>query len=196
MSRISQVTDSTVREPGKRERLATAAATVLHEQGIEKTTLADIAHAADVPVGNVYYYYKTKDELIEAAIGTHGDALGALLAHLDELPTPHQRLEALIGGWVDQRDLTARYGCPTGTLASELDKRADGLDQKLAEHMRRLVDWTEQQFREMGHQNDARELGVALIAAYQGVSLLTNSFREPELMATEGRRLQRWINSL
>lgn len=196
MSRLSQVTHPTVREPGKRERLTAAAATVLHEQGVEKTTLADIARAADVPVGNIYYYFKTKDELVEAAIGAHGDTLRALLAQLDSLPTPRQRLEALVRGWVDQRDLAARYGCPTGTLASELDKRADGLDQKLAEHMRSLVDWTERQFREMGHQRDARELAVALIAAYQGISVLTNTFREPELMATEGRRLQRWIDSL
>jgi AcrR family transcriptional regulator len=190
------VTHSTAREPGKRERLTAAAATVLHEQGVEKTTLADIARAADVPVGNVYYYFKTKDELVAAAIDTHGDTLRALLAQLDALPTPRQRLEALVSGWVDQRELAARYGCPTGTLASELDKRADGLDQKLAEHMRSLVDWAERQFHEMGHQRDARELAVALVAAYQGISLLTNTFREPELMATEGRRLQRWINSL
>ena len=29
---------------------------VIHHQGVEKTTIADIAGAADVPVGNVYYY--------------------------------------------------------------------------------------------------------------------------------------------
>ncbi|WP_328393881.1 TetR/AcrR family transcriptional regulator [Nocardia sp. NBC_00416] len=190
------MTHSTTWKPGKRERLTAAAATVLHEQGVEKTTLADIARAADVPIGNVYYYFKTKDELVEAAIGTHGEALRALLAELDTLATPRARLKALVGGWVDQRDLAARYGCPTGTLASELDKRADGLDRKLAEHMRSLVDWAERQFREMDHGQDARELAVALVAAYQGISLLTNTFREPELMATEGRRLQRWIDSL
>ena len=39
------------------------------EQGIEKTTLADIAQAADVPVGNIYYYFKTKDELVRAVVG-------------------------------------------------------------------------------------------------------------------------------
>ena len=50
-----------------------AACRVLHEQGVERTTLADIALAADVPVGNVYYYFKTKDQLVEAAIKAHGD---------------------------------------------------------------------------------------------------------------------------
>jgi AcrR family transcriptional regulator len=40
---------------GKRQRLTTATARVLHEQGVERTTIADIARAADVPTGNVYY---------------------------------------------------------------------------------------------------------------------------------------------
>ncbi|MFB9832432.1 TetR/AcrR family transcriptional regulator [Actinoallomurus acaciae] len=190
------MTDSTTgRRPGKRERLAGAAARVLHEQGVERTTLADIARAADVPVGNVYYYFKTKDQLVEAAIDAQADHLRKTTAALDRLPTPEERLKALVRGWVDGRDLAARFGCPTGSLAAELDKRADGLDRTVAEVMRWLVDWIEGQFTAMG-RDDARELAVALFAAYQGISLLTNTFRDPELMATEGRRLERWIDSL
>ncbi|WP_308401477.1 TetR/AcrR family transcriptional regulator [Streptomyces sp. AP-93] len=180
----------------KRERLAAAAAQVLHEQGMEKTTIADIARAADVPVGNVYYYFKTKDQLVEAAIGAHAQALADMISALDALPAPQDRLKALLAGWVGQRDLTARYGCPTGSLASELDKRDDGLDQTLAKVIRVLLDWAEQQFLALGRTTDARELAVALIASYQGISLLTNTFRDPELMASEGRRLERWIDSL
>ncbi|MCX4524470.1 MULTISPECIES: TetR/AcrR family transcriptional regulator [unclassified Streptomyces] len=180
---------------GKRERLANAAAQVLHEQGIAATTLADIARAADVPVGNVYYYFKTKDQLVEAAIGAHEQNLRQLITALDALPAPQDRLKALLGGWVDQREVMARYGCPTGSLASELDKRADGLDETIAKVMRVLLDWSEQQFRAMGRA-DARELAVALMAAYQGIALLTNTFRDPELMVREGRRLERWIDSL
>ena len=55
--------------------------------------------------------------------------------------------------------------------------------------------WAEQQFRAMGRR-DARELAVALIASYQGIALLTNTFRDPQMMASEGRRLERWIDSL
>ncbi|WP_438268129.1 TetR/AcrR family transcriptional regulator [Kitasatospora purpeofusca] len=183
------------RAPGKRERLAAAAAQVLHEKGVEQTTLADIARAADVPVGNVYYYFKTKNELVEAAIQAHGSGLEELIERLDALPAPKERLKALLAGWVGQRELTARYGCPTGSLASELDKRADGLDVAVAEVVRRLIGWVEEQFAELGRE-DSRELAVALVAAYQGISLLTNTLREPGLMLAEGERLERWIDSL
>ena len=45
------VSGAVERRPGKRERLTAAATQLLHQQGIERTTLADIAKAADVPAG-------------------------------------------------------------------------------------------------------------------------------------------------
>lgn len=197
---LSEMTDSAVAgaPAGKRERLVAAACRVLHEQGVERTTLADIALAANVPVGNVYYYFKTKDQLVEAAINAHGNDLRAMLSALDRRRTPQARLKGLIGALVEQRDLAARYGCPFGTLACELDKRPDGLDRTAADVLGILADWSEQQFRSMGFgdQPEARDLAIALIASYQGISLLTNTFRDPELMVREGRRLERWIDSL
>ena len=191
------MTDSAVPDPpvGKRERLVAAACRVLYEQGVERTTLADIALAADVPAGNVYYYFKTKDQLVEAAIKAHGHTLEAALSALDRRRTPQSRLKGLIRLWMDQRELSARYGCPFGTLACELDKRTDGLDRTAAEVLGILADWAERQFRSMDRA-DARDLAIALVASYQGISLLTNTFRDPELMVREGRRLERWIDSL
>jgi AcrR family transcriptional regulator len=179
---------------GKRERLITGARQVLHEQGVETTTLADIANVAEVPVGNVYYYFKTKDELVAAAIDAHCQEIQTTLASLDRHRTPKARLKAFVRMLVGTRELAARYGCPQGTLCSELDKRDDGLSSACAELIRIPIDWAERQFRAMGRR-DARDLAVALIAAYQGIALLTNTLRDPELMTREGRRLERWIDS-
>ena len=181
--------------PGKRERLVVAACQLLHQQGVEKTSLADIAHAADVPVGNVYYYFKTKDELVGAVVDAYTLELRTRFAALARHRTPKARLKALVRELTDGRELAAQYGCPMGTLCSELDKRHDDLERAAAELLTLCVDWAEQQFRSMG-RSDARDLAVALIAAYQGISLLTNTLRDPELMAREGRRLDRWIDSL
>ena len=82
-----------------------------------------------------------------------------------------------------------------GSLCSELDKRTDGLDRDCAEMLELPIDWAEQQFRLIGRR-DARDLAVALMASYQGIALLTNTFRDPELMTREARRLERWIDSL
>jgi AcrR family transcriptional regulator len=183
------------RASGKRERLVEGARLIFHQQGVEGTTIADIAQASDVPVGNVYYHFKTKDQLVEAAIDAHVQDVRGALASIERHRTPRARLKAFVRMIAGQSDLAARYGCPQGTLCSELDKREDGLDRSAATLMQIPIDWAEQQFRIMGRR-DARDLAIALIAAYQGISLLTNTFREPELMVREARRLERWIDSL
>ena len=190
------MTDSqTERKRDKRERLVAGAREVIHEQGVEKTTIADIAQAADVPVGNVYYYFKTKDELVEAAIDSHARDVRTLLDSLERHRTPQARLKGLVRALTDQRELAAQYGCPLGSLCSELDKRTNGLDRTCAQLLELPIDWAETQFLQMGRR-DARDLAVALMAAYQGIALLTNTFRDPELMTREARRMDRWIDSL
>src|SRR5689334_15740575 len=108
--------------PDKRRRLVEGARLLLHQQGVEKTTLADIAQAADVPVGNVYYYFKTKDELVQAAIDARAQDIETALAALDRHRSPKARLKAFVKLLTTQRELAARYGCPHGTLNSELNK--------------------------------------------------------------------------
>ena len=180
----------------KRGRLAAAAASVLHHQGVERTTIADIADAADVPAGNVYYYFKTKDDLVQAALTQHLAHLAELTGCLDSVPDPRERLKALVASWVDQRDVAARYGCPTGTLAAEIGKRADGtLDAAVGQVIRQLLNWVEEQFRQLG-QPDPADLAVTLVAAYQGMSLLSSALRDPGVMEREGARLTRWLDSL
>src|SRR5947209_11982462 len=172
---VGQMTDSLVLDAqGKRRRLVAGAREVIHQQGVEKTTIADIARAAGVPVGNVYYYFKTKDELVQAAITSHVGDIHGLLDSLERHRTPQARLKALVRELTSQRELVSRYGCPLGSLCSELDKRTDGLEGACAELLALPIDWSERQFRALGRR-DARDLAVALMASYQGIALLTNT---------------------
>jgi TetR/AcrR family transcriptional regulator, transcriptional repressor for nem operon len=190
------MTDSVAQlKQDKRHRLVEGARDTIHRQGVEKTTIADIAQAARVPVGNVYYYFKTKDELVAAAIESHAGDVRGLLESLESGHSPQARLKALVRELTAQRELAARYGCPLGSLCSELDKRTDGLASTCAQLLELPIEWAENQFRLMGRR-DARDLAVALIASYQGIALLTNTFRDPALMARESRRLERWIDSM
>ena len=191
----SRPADTMVTRPGKRERLVGAAADLLHRQGVEKTTLADIAQAADVPLGNIYYYFKTKDAIVDAVVEGHVRGIEEALASLDRrYRSPKGRLKALIRMLADQHDVIAQYGCPHGTLCSELEKGGD--DDHAATRLVEIpVAWAEEQFRSMG-RHDARDLAVEFIASYQGTAVLTQALREPALLAREGRRLERWIDSL
>jgi TetR/AcrR family transcriptional regulator, transcriptional repressor for nem operon len=180
---------------GKRERLVAAACQTVYQQGIEKTTLADIAAAAGIPVGNVYYYFKTKNDIIQAVVESHLHEADTLLAAIEAAHhSPPARLKALFAALSGQVDLIARYGCPHGSLCSELDKRGDGPGMG-AELMRAPIEWIRRQFAAMGRP-DAPDLAVHLLARYQGAALLTSTFRDPDLMAREAAHAAQWIDSL
>jgi TetR/AcrR family transcriptional repressor of nem operon len=182
--------------PGKRDRLIAAAAQLLHEQGIERTTLADIAKAADVPAGNVYYYFKTKDEVIAAVIDAHAQQIKATLAAIDSRHrSPRSRLKALVREFTGQSELVAQHGCPLGSLCSELGKRVRQPGPVAAGLMRLPIEWAEEQFRSLGRP-DAHELALDLLAAYEGRALLANTMHDPGVLSKAAQRLNRWIDSL
>src|SRR5215467_15775104 len=114
------MTDSTsgpaaaiAQRPGKRGRLVAAATRLLHEQGVERTTLADIAKAADVPPGNVYYYFKANDEVIGAVIEAHVQQIKTTLAAIDARHrSPKSRLKAFVREFTAQSEMVAQHGCP------------------------------------------------------------------------------------
>ena len=190
------MTDSTAHDRGgKRERLVASAGDLLHRQGVLATTLAQVAEAADVPPGNVYYYFKTKDDLVRAVIESRAGQVSAMLDSLQTRRSPAARLKALAHQWVQMRDLVARYGCPFGTLAAELDRRDDGLDREAAQPISLILDWAQDQFRQLGRR-DARELAITFFSGVQGGSLLANALRDPDLMTGQVRHLERWIDSM
>jgi TetR/AcrR family transcriptional regulator, transcriptional repressor for nem operon len=181
--------------PGKRERLVASAADLLHRQGVERTTLAEIAHAADVPPGNVYYYFKTRDDLVHAVIEAQVQQVRALLARLDARSTPIARLKGLAESWTSNGPIIVEHGCPLGGLSYELNKHDAELGADAARPLRTLVEWAEGQFRELGQRNPGA-VAVTFLAAIQGAALLANAFGDEQLLKREIRRIERWVDSL
>jgi TetR/AcrR family transcriptional regulator, transcriptional repressor for nem operon len=181
--------------PGKRERLITSAADLLHRQGVERTTLAEIAHAADVPPGNVYYYFKTRDDLVHAVIEAQVQQVRALLARLDARSTPIARLKGLAESGTSNGPIIVEHGCPLGGLSYELNKHDAELGADAARPLRTIVEWAEGQFRELGQRNPGA-VAVTFLSAIQGAALLANAFGDEQLLKREIRRIERWVDSL
>src|ERR671937_235053 len=114
----------TTRTAGKRDRLVESATALFHEQGVQSTTLAEVAERAEVPLGNVYYYFKTKDELLGAVLAGYQEQAAALIASFERSRSPQARLKALVHNWVDMRDAVVRHGCPMGTLFADIQGSA------------------------------------------------------------------------
>jgi TetR/AcrR family transcriptional regulator, transcriptional repressor for nem operon len=181
----------------KRERLIEAAKLAFYHQGVSPTTLADIAALAEVPLGNVYYYFRTKDDLLAAVIEAHLDEIQARFAQWDQDPQPRQRLLSWLQSEREGQNELARYGCPYGSLGQEIGKKEAPVIALAARLLGAHIDWAAEQLRQLGKEpTEARDLGVALVASLQGAFLLSCSCRSPALLDRQLDRLQAWVASL
>jgi AcrR family transcriptional regulator len=179
-----------------RTRLLQAAEKVTYRQGFGSTALADIAKEAQVPLGNVYYYFKTKDEIGGAIVELRLSRFRRFLRELDKADSPKERLCGFVQIKIKNREELARSGCPVGTLCSELCKHGGAVARKSTALFGEALTWMEAQFRALGKGADSAGLAVHLLSATQGASVLAHTFNDPGLIEIEAARLKEWIRSL
>ncbi|MAZ44847.1 MAG: TetR family transcriptional regulator [Legionellales bacterium] len=184
------------RKTDKRIRLIEAAKVLIHQQGFNLTTLADIAQEADVPLGNVYYYFKTKEAIGIAVIERRATEWAELLASWSENADPLARLFSLVDHGMGELDLIARYGCPIGGLCQELGKQGGSLADLAAKLLHDILEWSEEQFKGLGFSDRSKELALSLISNIQGMYLLTHTFKDPKLASRQSDSIKHWLESL
>jgi TetR/AcrR family transcriptional regulator, transcriptional repressor for nem operon len=181
--------------PDKRSRLMQAALKLVYRRGFERTALADIAHEAKVPLGNVYYYFKTKAQIGEAIVEQRLAGFRAMRQEWERMESAKERLLGFVQMTIDSQAAVARFGCPIGTFCSELHKEGGPLAKKSTVLFAESLAWIESQFRALG-KVDSHGLAVHLLSALQGASVLAHAFRDPDVLAMEAGRISDWIRAL
>jgi len=179
-----------------RARLIKAAVDLSYQHGFVSTSLADIAKRAKVPVGNVYYYFKTKEAIANAIIEQRFSELLAAQAELGKLPDPRERLCNLVSLWLQHQEAVIKFGCPIGTFCTELNKAGGKSAQKASKIFSTLLTWVEEQFGEFLPKAEAQIDAVQFVSSLEGVTVLANSLKKPALIKMESARLLQWIRSL
>ena len=85
-----------------REAILATARRLIAEQGFDATSLQQIAAAMGVGKAHVYYYFKTKTEILDALLTPFADSLEALLDQAASAPEGSGRADILITGFVDR----------------------------------------------------------------------------------------------
>jgi TetR/AcrR family transcriptional repressor of nem operon len=184
------------RKTDKRIRLIEAAMVLIHQHGFNLTTLAYIAQEADVPLGNVYYYFKTKEAIGEAVIERHAGWYTERLSKLNDIADPMMRLFAFMESTPEELDRTARYGCAIGGLCQELGKQGGSLADQAAKLLHDVVEWSATQFKALGFSEASHDLATHYIAAIQGMYLLTHTFKDPKITHRESAVIKTWLKQL
>lgn len=184
------------RRNDKRSRLIQAADKLFHEQGVNTTTLANIAQLAEVPLGNVYYYFKSKDSIILAVIDSRRKSIQNDFEELNVISNSKDRLQSLIKKELEVSETTANYGNALGSLCQELGKQGGEIAEAASTLIQDILNWCEQQFIALGKGEKSKQLAMNLVSSLQGVSLLTLSLKNTKCLEDQTDFLINWLETI
>jgi len=181
----------------KRERLIDSASTMFHARGMAATSLADIAKHADIPIGNVYYYFKTKEDLALAALNLRREQFAYKYVQLQEtIADPRQRLIEALGYYDSLREEYTKHGCPISKMIETTAGEPDAVSKLAAQCLADFVGWAEHQFGELGHGATAKTYATSLMAGIQGATVMAKAFQQPQVFSDEIARLVSWVEAM
>jgi len=178
-----------------RDQIVEAADQLFYQQGFEHTSFANIAGAVKISRGNFYYHFKSKDQILNAVIKRRLFNTKVMLDQWqEEAESPADRIRSFINILIMNRAKIKRYGCPVGTLTSELSK----LNHTAQEEANQLFDlfrsWLRLQFELLGQQADADELAMHLLARSQGIATLASAIKDEAFIRQEVDQLYEWLS--
>jgi TetR/AcrR family transcriptional regulator, transcriptional repressor for nem operon len=180
-----------------RDHIVEAADLLFYRQGYEHTSFSDIADDVQISRGNFYYHFKTKDEILEAVIDARLAYTQAMLERWEaEGSDPADRIRSFIHMLVANRADIKRYGCPVGTLCTELAKLNHASRDEASELFTLFRTWLRRQFMALGRKEDADALAMHLLARSQGVATLANAFHDEKFIRKEVQLMCDWLDSI
>jgi AcrR family transcriptional regulator len=180
-----------------RQQIVAAADDLFYQQGFEHTSFADIAKVVNISRGNFYHHFKTKDDILDAVIKTRLERTQQMLVDWEEEGvTPKDRIKCYIRILLTNWAMIKDYGCPVGTLCTELAKLNHASRGEANQVFTLFRVWLRHQFSLLGHTQDADALAMHVLSWSQGVATLGNAFDDFKYVKQEVDKMCGWLDSL
>jgi len=177
-----------------RRKIVAAADQLFYEQGFEKASFADIARVVEISRGNFYYHFKTKDALLGAVIEHRLDERRAMLSRWQQQEAdPVIRIKNFINILIANQTQIMAFGCPVGSLCSELAKLDHTLKTEAAQLFTLFAEWLEDQLVQLGYREQASDIAMHLLMRSQGVASLANVFQDADFIRREVEAMNQWL---
>lgn len=181
-------------EKSTRDHVVEAADQLFYQRGYEHTSFTDIADAVQISRGNFYYHFKTKDEILDAVIDARLASTRTMLEQWEsEGERPEDRIRSFIDILIANRADIKRYGCPVGTLCTELAKLNHASQDEASKLFTLFRAWLRRQFMLLGRKADADLLAMHLLARSQGVATLASAFCDEKFIKQEVKQMHDWL---
>jgi AcrR family transcriptional regulator len=179
-----------------RDNIIEAANRLFYQHGYEHTSFSDIADAVQISRGNFYYHFKSKDEILDAVIHLRLSNTQKMLDQWEsEGKTPRDRIRSFINILIMNRVKIKKFGCPVGTLCTELAKLDHDSQIEANKLFTLFRNWLRKQFVQLGCKKDAEKLAMHLLARSQGIATLANAFHDEKFIRQEVKLMNDWVDS-
>jgi AcrR family transcriptional regulator len=178
-------------------QIVEAADRLFYERGYEHTSFADIAAEVQISRGNFYYHFRTKDEILDAVIRRRLETTQAMLDGWEaEGAGPVERITSFIQILIVNQTKIMAFGCPVGTLTSELAKLGHPSQAGATGLFSLFRHWLARQFGLMGRDGgEADQLALHLLARSQGVATLASALRDKAFVEAEVQDMCAWLSA-
>ncbi len=178
-----------------RTQIVTIADDLFYQQGFEHTSFAHIAAAVGISRGNFYHHFKSKDEILDAVIARRLENTRSMLdAWSAAGEHPDARIRSFHHILIANRAKIMLYGCPVGSLCTELTK-LDHVARPAAGRIFTLFrDWLRAQFEALGFSHEADALAMHVLSRSQGAATLASAFHDEAILRQEAEALDRWLD--
>ncbi|MCX4910875.1 TetR/AcrR family transcriptional regulator [Streptomyces sp. NBC_00878] len=178
------------RTSNAREKILTAAQSLIGQRGYSALGTAEICKVAGVPKGSFYYFFETKEALALAVLDEHWatqrDDWTRILRGDAE---PLQRLRQLFAETEDgqragQRSCGTVTGCLFGNLTLELSNQTEAIRERLQGIFDAQIDMVEEVVVEAARRGevavgDSREAARSVVAQLEGQVLFAKLYNDP-----------------
>lgn len=180
-----------------RETIVGVADDLFYRRGFDHTSFADIAGLVKISRGNFYHHFKTKDDILEAVIQKRLADRYAMLERWEmEGATPVERINSFIDILIVNGEKIKLYGCPIGTLTSELAKLNHPAQPDAGRLFTLFRTWLRRQFVALGREADADVLAMHLLSRSQGAATLFNAFQDQDFVQREAGQMKEWLKAI
>lgn len=178
-----------------RDLIIEKADALFYEGGYEATSFAEIAADLGISRGNFYHHFKAKDEILAAVIARRMAQTRAMLdAWQAEAATPRDRVLCFIRMLITNRANLLAFGCPVGSLCSELAKLNHRAHPGAVAVFDLFHDWLVLQMRAMGPAARAEERALRLLIWSQGVAVIATTYKDEAHIFREAAAMERWLD--
>ena len=181
-----------------RNKIIDIADDLFYQQGFNHTSFSDIAKEVGISRGNFYYHFKTKDDILAAVLEKRKTGIKEMLQEWTEnISSARERLNRYANMMVGLQDELIQYGCPVGSVCSELIKLKNIHQLDATEMISLFRNWIIEQFMMLGYnKKKSDQLAMHLLTRTQGIGLMSQAFADRDYIKRETDELKQWINGL